>query len=281
MAGSWSNTYQSSLTIPTGATSGARIVIDGITGLISVYNASDLLVDTIGGPFGDIISYATGLTLDVALSEGSIEFGTASSGFAGAGSLTGDLTSGGGLLLSTGTGDATHDDALEIVYRAGDTGQSSGSSTAPKLIVGDAALSSAADMWITGSVIAADIATQAKETWHAPSYKANWSGTTAFLGLGGPTLQYRRMGEDDTWIYGLATTAAGAGTTVFQLPSGYYAASGTVAGGTFPCMRNRGGTLTVLHCAIDSSNGAVIVGAATAAGDQYSWNTRIPCGHVP
>lgn len=54
MANSWSNTFQSSLTLPTGATTGARIVLDGTNDEILVYNSAGQLVDTIGGPDGAI-----------------------------------------------------------------------------------------------------------------------------------------------------------------------------------------------------------------------------------
>jgi hypothetical protein len=276
MAGSWSNTYQSSLTIPTGATTGARIVIDGVTGLISVYNSSNLLVDTIGGSFGDIISYATGLTLDVALSEGSIEFGTSSSGFTGAGSLTGDLLSGGGLLLSTGTGDATHDDALELVFRAGDTGQTTGSSTAPKVIVGDAALSSAADVWVTGSVIAADVATQSAETWHAPSFGANWangpSGGTVQL------VQYRRDCQDNLVIVGTChTTSAAPAATLFTLPAGYR----PTIEQRLPTVINTAGTITIRLMQILSSGAVQVFPALAAANVDVAFSVAVPLGHLP
>lgn len=58
MAGSWSNSYQGSLTLPTGATTGERIVLDGVNGTISVYNAQDQLAAQIL-PDGSITSYGT------------------------------------------------------------------------------------------------------------------------------------------------------------------------------------------------------------------------------
>lgn len=51
----WDNSYQTILVIPTGATSGQRIVIDGTTGLISIYNSAGVLVDQFGGPNGAVI----------------------------------------------------------------------------------------------------------------------------------------------------------------------------------------------------------------------------------
>lgn len=57
--GAWSNDLQTSLTLPTGATSGARIVLDGTSDLISIYNSSGTLVDTIGGANGALTIGAT------------------------------------------------------------------------------------------------------------------------------------------------------------------------------------------------------------------------------
>lgn len=51
----WSSEYLVIFTIPTGATTGQRIVIDGTTGTIKVYNSANQLVDVIGGPQGAII----------------------------------------------------------------------------------------------------------------------------------------------------------------------------------------------------------------------------------
>lgn len=48
--------YQTTFTIPTGATTGARIVLNGVTGTIQVYNSSNQLVDTIGGVAGAIVA---------------------------------------------------------------------------------------------------------------------------------------------------------------------------------------------------------------------------------
>lgn len=72
MAGSWSNSYQTSITLPTGATSGARIVLDGDGDRIFVYNADDQLIASIApsngtDPFGNpyregIVDYAGGPT---------------------------------------------------------------------------------------------------------------------------------------------------------------------------------------------------------------------------
>lgn len=280
MGNSWSNTSVTTLVIPTGATTGARVIIDGTTGLISIYNSTNELVDEIGGPDGSIISFATGFSTDVGLREGKILFGLGPT-FTNAGFLYGDLITGGGLVLSTGTGDADHVDALELIYRAGRNAQTTGSAFAPGLTVCDINLSSPADLLVTGSVLKAEVGTKTAYTWQSPSYAPNWSGATSFSGLGGPTLKIRHMAEDDVLVYGLATTAAGAGTTAFTLPAGYYPANVAGNGVTGTVMRNRGGTLSVAPLAVDLTNGNLIVGPPPAAGDEYSFNVRIPLQNVP
>lgn len=67
MAGSWSNTYQTSLTLPTGAVSGARIVLDGLSDVILVYDAADDLIVSIAGsagvdPYGN--AYPQGISVN-------------------------------------------------------------------------------------------------------------------------------------------------------------------------------------------------------------------------
>lgn len=44
MSGSWSNPAQQVIVLPSGAVSGERIVLDGVNGLIEVYNSADVLV---------------------------------------------------------------------------------------------------------------------------------------------------------------------------------------------------------------------------------------------
>ncbi len=53
----WSNDNVTTLVIPTGATSGARIVLDGTTGEISVYNSANALVGQWGGPTGCLFDF--------------------------------------------------------------------------------------------------------------------------------------------------------------------------------------------------------------------------------
>lgn len=57
MTGGWTNQGETTLVIPTGATTGARIVLDGTTGEIQVYNSANALVGQWGGPTGCLFDY--------------------------------------------------------------------------------------------------------------------------------------------------------------------------------------------------------------------------------
>lgn len=259
--------------IPTGATTGHRIVLDGTTGKILVYNDSNILVDEIGGTFGEIISHATGLTNDVGFTEGSISFGSAPD-FTGAATIYGNLIFGGGLFFSSGveTGNANKADAVEVVYFAGKDNVKSGDTNVPQIIIGDANLDSPVDVLLTGALVKASVSAQAAETWHTPSYKANWSAGNLLNGLGGPGVQYRLMPDDTVWIYGLCKPAAGAGTTIFTLPSGYY----PLTSGSANMGIHNGLTC---NYAIDTTTGNFIVNTVVV-GDTYLIDVRIPLRNI-
>jgi hypothetical protein len=61
----WENDYQTIIVLPTGATTGERIVIDGTTGTIQIYNTAGVLVGVLAAGTTVIggASYAEGLTI--------------------------------------------------------------------------------------------------------------------------------------------------------------------------------------------------------------------------
>lgn len=64
----WSNSqFTGTLTIPDGATTGARIVLDGTTGIITVYNAANFPVITIDGTSGIVVQSGIGSLSTIAL----------------------------------------------------------------------------------------------------------------------------------------------------------------------------------------------------------------------
>lgn len=271
MGNSWSNTAITTLIIPTGATTGARVVIDGTTGFITVYNAADQIVDTIGGPAGAILVQSPGAG-QVELVNGQILFGT--------GDIQTQLP---GLIASTNIG--------QLVIRSGSNAglplnfqaqlvfnQAVNPGGVPTAVLSEKAAAAPTDLLVGGAVIAANNAGTAY-VWQDPpgTYAPNWSGTGAFAGLGGHELEVRRMPDDNVWLYGYATTAAGAGTTVTTLPAGYFNTSVSTSGYV---LRNRGGAIAAFPLAVDNATGNVVVGSVPAAGDQYSFNVLMPLGNI-
>jgi hypothetical protein len=112
----------------------------------------------------------------------------------------------------------------------------------------------------------------------APAYKADWSGATSFHGLGGiQKLQARITAEDELRLYGLATAAAGAGTTIATLAAGYFSATSTLFG---ECMiATAAGVESRAVFAIDTT-GNILLPVAAVTGDVYGFNCTVPLGNV-
>ncbi len=179
----------------------------------------------------------------------------------------------GGMVLTSGldtAGGST--DAAQIGLSAGQPSQPP-QALGPSMTIVDTALSSAVDLYLSG-VIAPTTAAGIPHTWQTPTYKANWSAGTQIIGLGGDALQYHVMPDDTLWINGLAKAAAGAGTTLFTLPAAYRPATGTTPHGQ--CARYSAGVYSMVEVAVIGTNGDVIIGAVPAAGDEFSFNVRIP-----
>lgn len=185
----------------------------------------------------------------------------------------------GGMVLTSGLDTAGGtDDAAQVGLSAGQKNQPS-QALGPSLTIVDHDLTSAVDLYLSG-VIVPTAASGIPYTWQTPApYKANWSGAPSIAGLGGDALQYRVMPDDTLWINGLAKTAAGAGTTVFTLPPDYRPAAGTTPHGQ--CARYSAGVYSMIEVAIVGTTGDIFVGAVPAAGDEFSFNVRIPFHRIP
>jgi hypothetical protein len=138
--------------------------------------------------------------------------------------------------------------------------------------------------WINGALIRSTVngGVSTAETWHAPSYGANWSGTTTFGTISGGlgTLRYRMDAEDNLWILGTAVAAAGASTTLFNMAAPYrpktnypfpvaWISSGGVAGNAWAYVSTAG------NLNLNSQ-----LGSAVTAGTAYTFNGKIPLGNV-
>jgi hypothetical protein len=152
----------------------------------------------------------------------------------------------------------------------------------PHLDVG--ASSAGTTGWINGAWVRSTVSagTSTAETWHNPSYNANWSGTTTFGTISGGlrTLQYRKDAEDNLWLNGTFTAAAGAGSSVFQLPAGYR----PVVNGAFPvAFISSGGTAGNAWMYVSAAGNLNInsqLGSAVTTGTAYYVNGKIPLGNI-
>lgn len=140
-------------------------------------------------------------------------------------------------------------------------------------------------LWLNDPAIKAvnNANTWTPETWHTPTFAANWAttgtlnGNSTFQGM-----QYRKDAEDNVWISGGAVSS-GAGGTVFTLPSGYLNSSRRHL---LPCwiFDSSAGT-TIGSFAQVTETGVVniaasLTGVTIATGDQVYINGKFPLGNI-
>lgn len=262
-------------TIPTGATSGQRIVIDGTTGLILVYNASNQLVDKIGGPLGAIISYAVGPTGSVGIQQGRILFGSPDN-FTGAASVNSGNIDGGTLTLSSGVGNITpFGDGVTVFETGGTSSSQPGNPANPKVEITDTNNTGVADLTVSGAVFKTTIA-GVPETWHTPAYNAGWAG-----GPSGGTVQpfeYRLDIQDNVAFQGVFhTTNNTPNAVVFTLPVGWR----PVIEQRFGAVLNNGGTLSLLLVQVLPTGDVQIFPNPAVANADVNISGFIPLGNLP
>jgi hypothetical protein len=253
--GSWSNDQLSSLTLPEGATSGARIVLDGTRDVILIYNAAGTLVgswaasagtDSLGNAFpANILVGAAGspnVHIDVLGGEGIVFFPSGAPGETNAAALqvvqpdpvnqntdlvlkSAQMTPGDYVALNATSSSSNGVDATNLSGDYVDT-----AATPHRFLT-----LTLAGTAITGSVTAvtpgtgtsrANVATA--ETWHAaaPLLAANWTVT----GVANAPLRYRMEGTAGGVVRldgEVITTGAGPWPTngqIFILPTSYHPA---------------------------------------------------------
>lgn len=286
------------LVLPSNASSGARIVIDGTQNGIFIYDASNNLVESIAAapgtdPFGNHYtsgfgSYGIGSQTFGDLSGGNLVLGniiggtpdTANAGFLQA---LGRLFQ---LVTSIDPGLPTLTDPLRVTFTTGQTAQVTGSTNAPNITIAANDLASAADQYISGSVIKTSNST-APETWQTPGFNTNWAASTTFNGQSPMvSLKFHKDAENNLMVYGcFAAGAVVPGSTVFVLPSAYRPVT-LNSGSNFllPCMRNSGGAVTFGSLRVDTSGNVVVAianGLGIAANDQFFAEGKIPLGNIP
>lgn len=139
MAGSWSNSYQTSLTLPSGATSGARIVLDGESDTILVYDDTNALIASVApadgtDPFGNTVLF--GITQYTGGEYIQMGFGNFLLGILGvAGANPGELSIIGdnsAVALLSPNGPGAHQGQISYLeLHSGDTSAGTGAATMP------------------------------------------------------------------------------------------------------------------------------------------------------
>jgi hypothetical protein len=132
--------------------------------------------------------------------------------------------------------------------------------------------------WITGAW------SKLSETWHTPTFAANWAttgtlnGNATFRGM-----QYRQDAEDNVWILGGAV-ASGAGASVFTLPAGYRPPTNNRCLIPAWIFDSSAATETAVQVQVTEAgvvNAATsLTGITIAAGDQIWINGKFPLGNI-
>jgi hypothetical protein len=217
-----------------------------------------------------VVTYRTGLTTDVSLSQGTLKIGSAAGDFVHSARIFQSLLAGGSLDLETGTGDSNHGDGIRASFTAGKSSQPTGGADTPNFSMIDDDLTSAVDLLLSGSIIKTDLSGNAA-TWQSPSYNANWVAGTTLNTFAGPGMQYRLMADDTLWLYGLSHANVGAGTSPFTLPAGYRPA----AAYTNTIYNDNSGNIGV-----KVSTAGVVTVQAAPGGANFMFDHRIPLGNV-
>lgn len=245
--GGWSNDAIETLTIPTGATTGARIVIDGTRGAILVYNSAGQLVAAISSVSGvaadstvyfpqiESIDPASGRTL--ILNSAEIDFAQA-----GASNVPGKI------LLFEGTNDQA------VVLRSGTT-QTGGPDQAVLSLISAGLAGQLANAQLnqevaTGSAISGCAVQNDDSSGNGTAPKflhmGSYSGTTNGVGL----MTYNH-GASFTPAGGIIAPTSGAAFTQYDLHSPFSPTTGTFGArnGTGALVANTAITWFALHWA--------------------------------
>jgi hypothetical protein len=243
------------------------------SGYFSVYNSSGVLVNTIGGPLGAISQISGSLTVQLVggklqwNASGPGDSSTISSDGLGTVIVHSGYPGGGGANLSS-----------EFKIIDGDS--TLGQDNQPRFVLVESTGVYRANGMISGAMLKADLTGINAENWQTPSYSASWAGSTTFNGTTGwQSLQYRLDAQDNLHLVGCFKASAGAGTTVFNLPSKFRPKQQEPA----ICHRNNAGAFSVFTLAIASSGNINILAGANggvATSSEYLVNAVIPLGNI-
>lgn len=290
--------YQTSFTIPTGATSGERITLDGTRGAVFIYSSAGNLIGSLSGsagtdPFGN--AYPVGFTefqdVNTNIAFTNIFSGIVYEGFLANRSSTPDYNH-----ISFLAAQSSLTSVYQSPWTAGNSfvqmlftaasGSTMGVNSPNLALQANGSITSDLFVSLIGAIAGGDSA-NGIASWQTPSYNANWSATSTFNGQTPVTpLHFRKDAENNLWLYGAFLAGAVLpGTTIFVLPVGYRPI--TLFGGNnhmLDCMRLSGGAVTQGKLRIDNSGNVVTAnanGLGVAINDQFFANGKIPLGQIP
>lgn len=176
--------------------------------------------------------------------------------------------------ISTATGATTNPPTMELF--AGDINQTTGSTGAPQIILSDVAGNSAADFYISGTLVKTnDISS--RYIWHAPTLATGYTNVNC---------QYRLNALDELHWQGeigqnTAQTAAGS-ATVFTLTGAYVVKKETIVPASWRSSTGVAKSSGNAYFAFETSGAVVLVwSGATAAGDRFSCAVDVGLNNVP
>lgn len=297
----WDNSFQTIIILPSGATTGARIVLDGESGTELIYDADNELIASIAPDFATdpagnqiypgVTSYVAEGSVYAQMYSGSLYLGLAPDpldpSFV---PVPAQLDGGIDQLFLQSASNEVQDDPAIVVLQSGESSASTGEQTYKSVLIqGDAWMSFGT---LLRTVVPTGTSTPVPEVWHVvgasqqPAYATGWAGGSTSGAY--QNLQYRLDAEDNLHIVGvLHATAAGPPSTVFTLPA---------ASGSFPSYRppvaqrlsldtytTSGGDLAANAGMIINSSGIVQIfsSAAVAINQNFAVNAKVPLGNIP
>lgn len=288
-----------SLTLPTGATSGARVVIDGTGDAILLYDASNRLVASIAATAGTDAAgnaYPAGFaslsgnspSIISNLFQGidwqgfstdptqQIDYAHAAS-FACNGPGFAELDAG----FRAGNG------GIQILFNDGAT--SGGPNNASPTMQVQASAGGSVFMPVLGAVVGGD----------PVNGEAKWQDASSILGTGWaigsnasgsyqPAV-YRLTNENEVWIVGAAhCTTATPSTTILNMPAGFRPVKASTGATPDICplgpiikTASADGSLAIGRANVQDTGPVVLGGFTFASGDNIYFNHRYPLGVIP
>lgn len=174
----------------------------------------------------------------------------------------------------------TTNDQLFFDIKGGATGQASGSSTTPRVQLSDSADSSAADLWMSGSVVYTDDS-GTPQTKQVPTPGTGWTLSAAAL-RGAPPCRFWREGDTVQVRGAMATTSATPAGVAFAVGAAYRPVAAWDLQQDYLFQQSSAGVQKgPAHVFISAANLSVNGLTAAAVGDVVNFNFSYTLGHVP